>query len=99
MAVAFMWLGPLPFIPLKPDVDVIVPTVAVAAGLGSAAIILSSFARAHETAIKAGFQNSLSTNIVVAGRKCFYYWSMISLSLQMLSFQACGRPVLTWEPF
>jgi len=66
IAFSMLWLGPFPFFNIEPSVKFIIPTIGIA-GIGYATIIVSSFARAHGAAMKAGFANNIKTNMLIAG--------------------------------
>jgi len=78
IAFSFIWLGPFPWFAFGPNVKLIIPSVAIA-GFGEATIIVSSFARAHEAAMKSGFANNIKTNMLIAGKDMFLHLSVLYL--------------------
>ena len=67
LAIAFVFVGPLSFLDIEPQVGII-QGVLVMVGLGYAMIGTSSFCRAHAAAIKLGYQDNISTYIMISGK-------------------------------
>ena len=70
LAVAFVFLGPLPFLDIEPQLRLIQGVVAMV-GLGYAMIGTSSFCRAHAAALKLGYQDNISTYIMISGTNIY----------------------------
>ncbi len=64
-------------------------------GLGSAFLMVTSFSRAFNNALEAGYEDNTDTSTMVSG-------TMQSLDLKSLdndNFQECGRAFSTWAIF
>ena len=71
MALAFVFLGPLPIIP----VDTILSLVQAMVGFfafGYASVVVSSFGRAQTSALNLGYLDDISTYIMISGELAAY---------------------------
>ena len=66
IALSFMFLGPLPFLPLEPSVTLILVFMGVTS-VGNAHIMVSTFARAQAAAIRMGFTKDIQTYLLISG--------------------------------
>ena len=66
MAVAFVFLGPAPWIPMEPTVNLIFG-ITVLVGVGYAMIAVSTFSRVLQAALKRGFAGNIATYMVISG--------------------------------
>ena len=66
MAIAFVFLGPVPFIPVETQLSVIQGMVAMV-GFGYALVMVSSFGRAQSAALNLGYADDLNTYIMISG--------------------------------
>lgn len=71
MAVAFIFLGPIPFLQMEPQLNLIQGMVGLV-GLGYAMIGTSSFCRAQATALKLGYEDNISTYLMISGNQIIY---------------------------
>ena len=70
MAVAFLFLGPVPFIPVETQLSIIQGMVGLV-GFGYALVMVSSFGRAQSAALSLGYADDLNTYIMISGKeKC-----------------------------
>ena len=68
MGIAFVFLGPAPYLTgLEPNVNLIFGMVALI-GLGYALIAVSTFARALKESVKRGYSASIGTFVVISGK-------------------------------
>ena len=67
MATAFLFLGPVPFIPLETNLSVIQGMVGLV-GFGYALVMVSSFGRAQSAALNLGYVDDINTYIMIAGK-------------------------------
>ena len=70
MATAFMLIGPIPFLPLSPSVDLTWGAASII-GLGYGMVIVSTFGRSQRAAIKMGYSNDIDTYLIISGTKPF----------------------------
>ena len=71
MALAFIFLGPLPIVP----VDTILSLVQAMVGFfafGYAAVVVSSFGRAQTSALNLGYLDDISTYLMISGKSLPY---------------------------
>ncbi len=66
MIAAFVFVGPLPFVPLEPSVALIQSMMAVF-GIGFAPVKVSSFVRSQKAAIQNGFNDDAETYSLITG--------------------------------
>ncbi|XP_037577562.2 uncharacterized protein LOC119460612 [Dermacentor silvarum] len=66
MAVAFLFVGPAPFLPIPPYLWIVYLTQATI-GFGSAAVVVASYSLALKKAIERGFPDSMWTYATVCG--------------------------------
>jgi hypothetical protein len=66
MIAAFVFVGPLPFVPLEPSVALIQSMMAVL-GIGFAPVEVSSFVRSQKAAIQNGFNDDAETYSLITG--------------------------------
>ncbi len=66
MTIAFLFVGPAPFLPFVPSVRLIQMTTTLS-GIGIGAMIVSTFQRVLRTAKQYGFQDNMTTNLVISG--------------------------------
>ena len=67
MATAFLFLGPVPFIPLETNLSVIQGMVGLV-GFGYALVMVSSFGRAQSAALNLGYVDDINTYIMISGK-------------------------------
>ena len=67
MAVALLFIGPVPFINIAPSVGLIYGMLTLA-GMAYGVIIVSTFARSQGAAIRLGFSNDLPTYLLISGK-------------------------------
>ena len=70
---AFLFVGPVPFIPIETKVFII-QGMACIAGVSYALIVVSSFARAHKAAMNLGYADDIDTYIALSGILIFLYF-------------------------
>jgi len=63
---AFIFVGPLPFVHLRPTKELIRGMMALA-GLSYASIVVSSFARAQNRVLQMGFADDMNTYVMISG--------------------------------
>ena len=68
MAVAFLLVGPVPFLDLTSSKNVLF-ICAVLIGFGNGQTLVSTFSRANSSALRQGFASDMRTYLVVAGGK------------------------------
>ena len=66
MIAAFVFVGPLPFVPLEPSVALILSMMAVFV-IGFAQVKVSSFVRSQKAAIQNGFNADAETYSLITG--------------------------------
>ena len=66
MAMAFLFIGPVPFIGLVPTVPRIYGMVTLA-GFAYALVVVSTFARCQGSAMKLGYKDDVSTYLLISG--------------------------------
>jgi hypothetical protein len=66
MVISFSLIGPLPCIHLTPTKWTVRMCVAML-GISDAILIVSSFARAHLTVLDNGYDDNISTSLLVSG--------------------------------
>ena len=71
LAVAFIFLGPVSFLPMEPQLNIIQGMVSLV-GIGYAMIGTSSFCRAQAAALKLGYQDDISTYLMISGKKNYF---------------------------
>jgi hypothetical protein len=72
MIAAFVFVGPLPFVPLEPSVALIQSMMAVF-GIGFAPVKVSSFVRSQKAAIQNGFNDDAETYSLITGDLYFLF--------------------------
>ena len=70
MAIAFLFLGPVPFLPVETKLSIIQGMVAMV-GFGYALVMVSSFGRAQSAALKLGYADDINTYIMISGKFFF----------------------------
>ena len=68
IAIAFIFLGPLPILEVETQLSLIQGMVAVV-GLGYGMIVTSSFCRAQATALQLGYDDNINTYLVISGNQ------------------------------
>ena len=63
---AFLFVGPVPFIPIKTKLSII-QGMAGLAGFAYASLVVSSFARAQRAAMNLGYADDIGTYIAISG--------------------------------
>ena len=71
MSIAFIFIGPLPFVPVETKLSIIQGMVGLV-GFGYALVMVSSFGRAQTAALKLGFADDINTYIMISGRPITY---------------------------
>ena len=71
MAVAFIFLGPIPFLQMEPQLNLIQGMVGIV-GLGYAMVMTSSFCRSQATALKLGYEDNIGTYLMISGNQRIY---------------------------
>ena len=71
MATAFLYLGPIPFLPLETNLSVI-KGMAVLVGVGNGLLMVSSFGRTQRAALNLGYADDINTYIIISGKR--YHW-------------------------
>ena len=66
MAIAFLFLGPVPFIPVETKLSIIQGMVGLV-GFGYALVMVSSFGRAQTAALNLGYADDINTYIMISG--------------------------------
>ena len=66
IAIAFLFIGPAPFIPIETSVSLCIGMLLVH-GLGFAAQLVAAFSSAHTEAVASGFPDNLQTYALVSG--------------------------------
>ena len=66
MALAFIFIGPLPSLALQPSYGLITGSVALIA-FGYANVMVSTFSRAQGAAIRCGFERDIDTYLLISG--------------------------------
>ena len=66
MAVAFFFLGPVPFVNIQPTVPLIQGSIAIV-GFGYAQVMVSTFGRAQGAALRKGFKDGIDTYLLISG--------------------------------
>ena len=66
MVIAFLYLGPVPFIHLETSLSVIMAMVALV-GFGFALVMVSSFGRTQRAALTLCYANDINTSIMISG--------------------------------
>ena len=67
MAIAFLFLGPVPFIPFETHLSII-QGMTVLVGFGYALVAVPSFGRAQSAALSLGYSEDLNTYIMITGK-------------------------------
>ena len=78
MATAFLFLGPVPFIPLETNLSVIQGMVGLV-GFGYALVMVSSFGRAQSAALNLGYVDDINTYIMISGKYINIFSKLFSL--------------------
>ena len=66
MAIAFLFLGPVPFIPVETKLALIQGMIGLV-GFGYALVTVPSFGRAQSAALSLGYSEGLNTYIMITG--------------------------------
>ena len=66
MATSFLYVGPVPIIPLETSLSVINAMVALV-GFGYGLVMVSSFGRSQRAALNLGFADDINTYIMISG--------------------------------
>ena len=66
MSMAFLFVGPVPFIPIETKLSMI-QGMAGLAGFAYASLVVSSFARAQRAAMNLGYADDIDTYIAISG--------------------------------
>lgn len=96
VALAFMLIGPAPFIPFEPSIELIIVSLIIH-GIGFGAVLVATFTGAHRDALKAGFPNNTSTFGVVSGMwtSCFALGAFIGPSCAGALMDTFGFDIAT----
>ena len=70
MAIAFLFVGPVPFISIETKLSLI-QGMAGLLGFGYASIVVSSYGRSQKAAMKLGYNDDIDTYIVISGNLKF----------------------------
>jgi hypothetical protein len=68
MIIVFVFIGPLPFLSIKPTLTLITAMMAMY-GFGYAPIKVSSFVRSQNAAVTIGFGDDIQTYSLISGKK------------------------------
>ena len=71
MALAFLFLGPVPFIQVDTKLSLIQGMVGLV-GFGYALVMVSSFGRAQTAALNLGYVDDINTYIMISGKLLIY---------------------------
>ena len=66
MAIAFLFLGPVPFIPVETKLAIIQGMIGLV-GLSHALVGVAAFGRAQSAALSLGYSDDLNTYIMITG--------------------------------
>ena len=66
MAIAFLFLGPVPFIAIETRLSTI-QGMAALVGFAYASIVVSSFGRSQRAALKLGYADDINTYMAISG--------------------------------
>ena len=66
IAIAFLFVGPVPFIAIDTKLSII-QGMAALVGLGYASIVVSSFARSQRAALNLGYADDINTYMAITG--------------------------------
>ena len=66
MAIAFLFVGPAPFIAIETKLSIIQGTAAVL-GFAYASIVVSSFGRSQRAALNLGYADDINTYMAISG--------------------------------
>jgi len=66
MIISFIFIGPLPFLPLDPSYGLMIAMIAIS-GVGLANVMVSTFGRAQVAALRVGFNKDIDTYMLIAG--------------------------------
>ena len=66
MAIAFLFVGPVPFIAIETKLSIIQGTAAVL-GFAYASIVVSSFGRSQRAALNLGYADDINTYMAISG--------------------------------
>ena len=66
MAIAFLFLGPVPFIAIETKLS-IMQGMAALVGFAYASIVVSSFGRSQRAALNLGYADDISTYMAISG--------------------------------
>ena len=83
MALAFVFLGPVPFIPVDTKLSLIQGMVGLV-GFGYALVMVSSFGRAQSAALNLGYVDDINTYIMISGNLLIYIYIYIYKSSILL---------------
>lgn len=91
MAIAFLFIGPVPFIPLSPSVSLIEGMMAVV-GFGYAMVMVSTFGRAQSAAIRKGFKDDIDTYLLISGMwsTSFYFGNFLGPTIAGFVVESVG---------
>lgn len=98
MAVAFLLIGPVPFIDLEPTVPLIQGSIGIA-GFGYALVMVSTFGRTQAAALEKGFKDDIETYILISGiwSTSFYLGKFLGPTLAGISVDKYGfRTTTIW---
>jgi hypothetical protein len=85
MMVMFVFIGPLPFLSIKPTLTLIEVMTGLY-GLGYAPVKVSSFVRSQNAAIKSGFDDTIETYSQISGRNQIWFILNLFLFVRLLNF-------------
>ena len=77
LALAFTFIGPLPFIPINTSVSLVTGCTALV-GFSYAFVMVSSFTRAQGAAVRSGFSKDTETYHLISGTT--YNWYLYLLT-------------------
>ena len=66
MAVAFFFMGPVPFVNIQTTVPLVQGTIGIV-GFGYALVMVSTFGRAQGAALRKGFKDDIDTYLLISG--------------------------------
>ena len=66
MAIALLLVGPAPFVPMEPSVNLILFSGALI-GFAYAQTMVSTFSRAHRASMEQGYDDDLNTYLLLSG--------------------------------
>ena len=94
--VGISFMGPLPFIPLKPNINTIKIAIGFI-GLGLGCIMISTFSRSHKYAVRYGFSDGFGTYLFISGlwSACYYFGNFIGPTIAGFIVTSYGYRIMT----